>query len=85
MSRANDLPRPFLGPLRVSSDEFEEIEPIIDEQGRVRRRVRHKLSGAIGVEVIQELIHCDLVSIQPMEVPSASIFYDDYICGFDWN
>lgn len=67
--------------LKVPESEFEEIEPIADEKGRTLRRVRHKLTGAIGTEVPRELMKMGEVEVQPMKVPSGSIFYQEFEYG----
>lgn len=72
------MTRPFLAPPAVSAEEFVEIEPVTDKKGRVLRRFRHKLTGAVGVEVPFELVECGEVTPEPMTLPSSSIFYLDY-------
>jgi hypothetical protein len=73
--------RPPFGPVRLSEEQFaslfEELEPKYrDKDGRKLRRVRNKITGAIGVEdPMDELFHIEVVEPKPMEAPKGGIFY----------
>jgi len=72
-----------LGPIRVPADEFEDLDPIVDGRGRTLRRVRHKLTGAIGTEVPQELVHIEEVTPKPLPMPTSSILFLEYRYGVE--
>lgn len=74
---------PF-GPVRLSEEQFaalfEELEPKYrDRDGRKLRRIRNKLTGAIGVEdPMDQLFHIEVVELKPMEAPKGALFYMEY-------
>jgi hypothetical protein len=67
----------FSGPPRVPASEFEDLEPIVDARGRTRRRVRHKLTGCVGTEIVDWEVSIGPVEVKPMEVPRGSIFFQE--------
>lgn len=71
---------PFLGPLHLPADQadlLEELEPVLDDKGRVCRRVRHPILG-IGTQQHVDLIDIGEVKVMPLKAPSGLIFYEDY-------
>lgn len=75
---------PFLGPMRIPASGFEEIEPFVCDDGKVLKRFRLKDAPWLGIftEVrMDQMFHCEMKEIKPMEAPKGSIFYMDYKYG----
>lgn len=65
--------------MRLPAAIFEELEPVIDADGKVLRRCRIKGTTLIGTEVrMDRLIKCELVEVKPMEIPNSGIFFLDF-------
>lgn len=78
--------RPPLGPIRLPASAFEEIEPHICDDGTVLKRFYLRGFRELGVltqQRMDKLIKCEVTKVEPMKIPTGSIFYLDYKYGKD--
>jgi hypothetical protein len=86
-----------LGPIGIPeavwNEMFEELEPIVDDDGTVLKRYKMiricpgapLMDGPICTQQrMDQLIHCELIERKPLPMPKApSIFFMDYHYGSD--
>jgi hypothetical protein len=68
---------PFLGPIRLPANAFEEIEPI-ERDGKIIKRVRLKGTDLIGEQVdMNQTFEIGEIKPEPMPMPEGKIFFLD--------
>jgi hypothetical protein len=69
----------FPGLIRMPSEAFEEVEPIVGADGKVLRRFRLKGTDLIGEEAPSQTFKCEVTEIKPMDVPDSLLFFQEFM------